>query len=593
MTEYGQTIPPKWFQDRTVQSFTKAGFARYLHRALVAVGMLPIRLVNPLGDVEQASMDEFTEIPIQAQTGSAEGAFWFYDFPTSETHSINGITYRPCIALSAVQHITTGLNQSVGECVGFHLYYRRADRVLINDFQNLARLHINSSYFGMGSYNDSITTFWQANDGAYTQLWNWKPSTTTGDANHQTLLSVAAVDVILGKGGLLIQVGNGQTKTDNNNILNVLYAFGGARIPDRKRVPSSDGNLNLVMPVMLLDFVTTNVTHYYTSNPLSLKSYILGMQHDLLFTTQAVRAHIYNQENIERPIFPFSETITKDSPRSISGIGRHILNRLIYISYNHFSNGLFFGPLNPAISNATVPTWEDCWTFPGVRAADNTAPVGEYVDPTSNVNWWLFRAPNLSGQMAVDVEGATKITVLPTPPTYVQTFDTSVAINTAFAAAPNTLTLSWVLGGSLNWTAVPGNNEMTLTGTLNAGQSANADLLISGFEADAADAAFDVYFEAYARQASGGTPGNWFNHLLVQIQHPVNDTTFLTPYALQNAGSISGHGSFNYAQRGPVRLVRRTSSGALLVRFNAVFNSGSGVTKQFGVRNIRIVRTTR
>lgn len=465
MTEYGQSIPPRWYRDVTPRQCTKVNMAWHVHRALLQVGMLPIRSWNPF-DLELPQYEEFNP-------GSARSDLvWYYDLPTNETFEIGGIPYRPVLCM--VLHIaSTGsgvLSTNSESLLRFEYGHRRADRLIRDDFSNLVRLHTSSSNYGVGAYNSAIgvsadlsyasSSGW----GAWYQNTTWKTYAGSADANRQTLVAVGNIHVMLTGGGLVVQVGSGMSKTDSNDILSFSLVFGGARIPGRARIPSSDPNLNRINPVFVLphrvDSLDASAINYWVDT-LSYEdftylgvrpaSWALGVQHDLKiargtqagYTTRpgAVRLEIFNLENIERPLFPSPKAATQNSPRTYNGSAAHILQPMVYSQSRLKTDSTdFYQVQNFDIRSQMAPAWEDIWYCPKYRFADRTAPYGEYVDPVTNTNWFLFRASGINSMLAIDVEGVAKFS----------SFDISTIFNLQDTDYYN-------LNGGFTWTA--GNPE--------------------------------------------------------------------------------------------------------------------------------------
>ena len=436
MTAYGQGITPKWYRDQGAKSFTKMGFASFMHRIFVELGMLPIHALNPF-DLGLLANAEYVV------NTTRNDLVWFYDFPSVETWYVRGVPYRPVFCMyvgSAASSPPANYGTVVGNTFFFHFMYRRADRVVRTDLFNRTRLHSNSwGNYGLGDFNEALneSTEFGITDtcyGTYKYLENWKHYAASSDVNRTGFLNVKNLHVILGKGGLTVMVGTGTSKTDCQDIFSFSIVFGGARIPGRARVPLSDPNLNLACPVFMMPHHAASGGYISGSEAVSGVSLsgvhpvasLLGVQHDLKIGfgnstaalagawPGAVRAPLFNLENIERPIYPICASDTKSSPRTLPSGGSHILQPIVYSTQYTVTNVLdYVGPLDPTIRSEVTPPWADVWMVPKFRFGDRTAPYGEFVDPTTGLNWFVFLANGLNHMVATEVEGITKYVTAP------------------------------------------------------------------------------------------------------------------------------------------------------------------------------------
>lgn len=608
MTAYGQSITPKWFLDRTPMAMTKMGFVRHLHRALLTVGMVPIRrfmpTVPPSGstnywlennnqwmNLEDAQWDE---LPVVAKRD--DFIFW-YDYPSAETFQVNGITYRPILMVTCPLDMTDGSNQGSNQtAITISSGYRRADRIMRGDLTPWTRLYVSASNYGGLLTTSALTA---GHEGMRVVLWNWKINAASVNATYNQTLAVANFHVILGRGGLVIQVGSGVGKSDSNDVLSCAFLFGGARIPGRARVPEDDSNLNRINPVMPLALTTQSTSYFYQTSfgaddvtlfGARLSSYVMGMQHDLLPSLNGVMAHLFNLENIERPLLPVSSVDTKESPRNVGGTGAHILQRIVYLTWNEINAAAaLFGPMRPSIRSQPVPTWEDLWTFPAVRAADRTAPYGEYVDPVTGTNWFMLRASNVQSMLAFEVEGIIKLGAFVTT---ADTLASSSYLNMNGGAA-SVLPLGFVMTKAAAFGAfVAATDEITWS-VVSTDTVANV-LFASptGTVGDTVSTQYEVTFEAFNRGTSGTVQSTGGAEALFLEYSRDNGASWIAVAWVPCAGTNAANSAYNYATyRGAVAPGDTVDEIRFRIRFsygNTGFGNHSG-----GVRNIRVRKITR
>jgi hypothetical protein len=613
MTDYGQGIAPRWYQDTATRQCTKTNFAWHLHRALLQVGMIPIRGWNPF-DLELPAYEEYNP-------GSDRGDLvWYYDFPTAETFNIDGVLYRPVLCM--VNHVRNSGGVTVGESASFFRFefgYRRADRLIRDDFMNLVRCHTVTSNFGVGSFNSamgvSTDLSYAASSGlgAYYQLGTWKVWSGSADANRTTLQPVSNIHVMLTPGGLVVQVGTGTSKTDSNDILSFSIPFGGARIPGRARIPASDPNLNRINPAFILPhranaleggttpnyWVDSQAFEDFTYSSVRPCSYVLGVQHDLKvaratavgYTTRpgAVRLDIYNLENIQRPIYPSPKAPTQNSPRAYNGGGAHILQPVVYTQTRLKTDGNdFYQVQNFDIRSQISPEWEDIWYCPNYRFADRTAPYGEYVDPVTGYSWFVFRAEGINSMMATNVEGATKFSSFNISSTFNLLDDDHFNLNGGFTwtvGNPQQASASQTAGVSMsqNWTATPATDEATAIHLATSGTSTWT--FVAEPYSVAADVSYTLQLEIrwYSVSAQSNGTSN-----AMELEYSSDDgTTWLPLQTIYNTG-VSAIPFNSYTATAEFPIWPGTLDGKIRFRLRTLFSSATGGNRTAAVRNIRI-----
>lgn len=621
MTAYGQSIPPRWYKDVTAKSMTKMGFAHVIHKALMQVGMIPIRQWNPF-DLELPANAEYNP-----GTSNRSDLIWYYDYPTSETFLHNGIAYRPVLCMVVHTYndgsATAPVNNNSGSFFRFEHGYRRADRLLRDDFTNYVRLHATTSNYGVGivssamsvgsdlSYADSCGL------GAYYQFSTWKVHAASADANRTAMLGVKNLHVILGKGGLTVQVGTGVGKTDSNDIFSFTVVFGGARIPGRARVPISDPNLNLINPTFMLPHrvatFTGGSTANYWADTLSYEdvvltgqrpvSWALGVQHGLKvaygtqagYTTRpgAVRLEIFNLENSERALFPSVRSDTVNSPRSHPSGAAHILQPLVYTQSFLKTTSEYFQEQDFNVRNQIAPTWFDCWMAPKFRFGDRSAPYGEFVDPVTGTNWFLFRAEGVNHMFATEVEGITKYEMFNISLTFNLVDDDYFNLNAGFtftAGNPQQAVASQTAGTALaqNWTPTAATDEATVIHNASTG-AATLTWVVEPYTAATADTQFMLQLELRWFSATAQTANQ--NSLFIEYSDD-DGTNWITLQTIFNTGtSVVPYNS--YTQTAELPITPGSIDGKIRFRIRTVHTNATGGNRTAAIRNVHIKQYTR
>lgn len=585
MTSYGQSVAPKFFSDSSAKQFTKMQFLCYLHKALLTVGMKAIRSLMPVGVPDPALV---SDIPV---SGSRDDLYWLYDFPTTETFTINNILYRPCLAVVA-QTLAgyTSVTNYNGEMLTVVLCARRADRVVFSDIINYSYYLRNAAQRGFGtSGTAAIGSF---AEGTFIALAPWRWCTTFIDAYHIQLLSVKNVEVVMTKAGLLIQVGTGTTKTDNNNLLNCLVCFGGARIPGLGRIPAQDLNLNRINPTLMLAFNAGYNSPYpylqggitltgLSMTGLRLTSQILGMQHDLNYTLDPVLAQCFNLENIQRPLFPLCGSDTKTSPRMVNSQGANVLNRMAYVSWNDsVTPSVYYGPKDSSLRVEPVPTWADVWTAEGFRYGDRTTPKGDFTDPTSGILWHLFLCPVIPMMCAVNIQGVTRYPAFALP-TISQTPYVMDFTSAGWASAlPFGATATHTDG---RWVATTGSNTVTAD-AYQASASSIFDLTIPVGAIDP-NVSYDLTFDYYNYTSLVGGFVAGYNPLYVQVSVDGGSTwTILMGVNMLNSTTVG----YNVLAPAALASIPQNADGTIRLRFFALVNYAYGGVFHAAFRNITI-----
>jgi hypothetical protein len=611
MAEYGQAIPPRWFQDQTPRQVSKMNFAHLIHRALLQVGMQAINTWCFIPDFESAANAEY---PI---TTNRNDLLWFYDFPTTDTWVVEGVSYRAVLGMHvgsiAGQSASSLSSNDVGSYINFKLFYRRADRLARNDLMCRSRAHQNSYLnYGFGNHNDPFSpssAFVPGDEshGCFYYDKDWVMYRGSSDATRTTFLGLNNLHVILGKGGLTVQVGRGTSGAALNDVLSFSAVFGGARIPGRARIPASDPNLTRMCPVIWMPHEAVYGSSYHRSSDAvegvslggrCLGAYLLGGQHDLKiaraigssFPTRpgTVYAPIYNLENIERPLYPILQTATRSSPRTLAGVGgAHILQPMVYATRHvgHSAND-YIGPIDNSIRVEPTPSWFDVWYVPKFRFGDASAPLGEYVDPVTNLNWFIFSSQSVGCRFATEVEGITKFT------TFTVAFGTEAVFATDYYnlnggftwVDPSPHAASMVPTGGTLWTTTPATDEATLVDPASSDSSRVLTFTSSTYSADisATTTKFTLQCDLMYKSVSAGGGSN-----TLSLQYSIDGSTWVNLLTIANVGVTAGPYQ-NYTATPEYTIVMSPTGGELRFRLIQSFATTAGGIRTAGIRNIRI-----
>lgn len=413
---YGQSIPAKVVWDKTVRRVTRAAYCHAMAKALVAAGMKFLPCVSEY-DFLDAKNEEG-----EHDAGGQYAMNAFFDFPTSETFTVNAIQYRPLLGMrySGETHNPNVVNGLGMEAVVFELLVRRADRLDGADFRSYIYFRYSSNYFGMGGSTEA----WPAAlDGAAFFDASWLASNRLEWASWPTLYAhrprtIGNIFVYLGPGGLTICTGSDPGVSGFSSVHACAFVFYGSRIPGRARNPLNDPNFTRINPVVSLPFRTTDTEFLTTPGDYHRAGFVLGCQYDLQIPPQNVDPiyfYQYNLENVDKAAFSDLYTTVRRSPRVVNGFGRHILAPMVgFPNARRALSTEFYSAVNLDISTTRAsPPWEDFFYAPNMRFTDGTAPIGNYEDPVTLTNWWLVPMTNTDARLAMNVEGAVTLADIP------------------------------------------------------------------------------------------------------------------------------------------------------------------------------------
>lgn len=473
---YGQSIAPKIVRDTNTYVVTKAAYAHLLAKALVRAGMLFLPAVSSYDVLdpvnEEGSFDFANDYPL----------VFFFDFPTVEFFTVNGVQYRPFLGMRYSGDGSDGTSSNNKASESF-VFDSMARPVLTNDAESF-RCITHTLQAGTGGYGlGGGSEVWPSNlDGAAYYNHKWLPTNRQDWASYVTSFSyvpivVQNILVVLSPGGLVVCTGRGQGAVEFAQYHGFAVMFHGARIPGRARAPINDPNRDRVNPTFLLPFRTTHGEYLTTPGDAHHRGHLLGAQFNVQMAPNGldpINFYLYNMSNVDKAVYQDLFDFVRNSPRVVGGVGRHILDPIIGIPNNRRGTVTeLYGPSDAVLSTSRVsPTWEDFFYFPGMRWADLTAPIGNYEDPDTSVNWWIVPMANTGMRLAINVEGAVDATLSSIPALALdstESYDlTPAGFASTFPRAGVTFTRNDIQGSGLsaqNFTAVTATNAMLASWT--------------------------------------------------------------------------------------------------------------------------------
>lgn len=572
MTEFGQNILPRIYQDNTFRAFSKAGMLSHFVRALQTVGMVPLTSVWPFDPISQP------EFPL------ANGAIYVFpfDFPDDGgllTYNVNGTLYRPCmnVIVGHGNEDSTSNSGRMHNYVVFDAAIRIDGAVSLDKIYPMARTRGGGGLIGYGLPTTDYTTVFPNQGGNAVGKVDWLPYSGSSALN-QAPLPVGHWFVYLGPGGLFVYAGSGSNRAAFGDIFAGAILFGGARIPGRAKPVTEDSNLGRVNPTIPMWFVESNTANtgssfYSTSvtNPLFERIFrpkIHRMQADLKFTEDIVDSWLFNLENVEYPVFPLYQPDTRPSPREIStGGGGHILGIPL-----HVPDGLEddaadkFGPVVPELNASEVrPLYSDVFYTPGTRFCDVTAPLGLHTDPNTNLDWVLVPTYN-SGQLigvlhenGSTVDALDVLTLTPTGSDYY-----AMSPNGWSSAFPTAVIVTETGTATTVWDDDPGTDRQTFAAPSQNGQQlyqVEWDITVAALDPD--DTLYQLSFSAFNRDdpQGGSNPSEGFNPL--KFEYFFNGswvTIFTIECAGDNAAYVNSEGQLSYTPQTYTTFIPRETS---------------------------------
>ena len=207
MTEFGQNIIPRIYEDNTFRTFSKAGFTSHLIRALETVGMIPLRGLWPYDPIANP------EFPIV----ELEEYFFLFDFPDDGgtlTWSVNGTLYRPCFVFALYHGNEDAITNAtqLQTTVLIENMIRLDGAPTMENTYSMGRSRGQAGIAGLGISSTEYETAFLVSNGNEIQKADWLPYAGSA-AGNQSELSVGHWFVYLGPGGLQVYVGGGPTRT--------------------------------------------------------------------------------------------------------------------------------------------------------------------------------------------------------------------------------------------------------------------------------------------------------------------------------------------------------------------------------------------
>lgn len=472
MAFIGENYTPQVYENFSVRNMSRWEVFHELNKVMLAFGM---KRVYPWGG--ESLRDKPLELISDGDVwgpiaDDMEGSWAIYDFPgdfefvnegssadgffpygsANDPDPIGGRTWRPCVVLWIAQQRSASNSNAVGTWFGVELINRR-----VGDLAKLIELRdidINggSGYIsaGGGAYGAHMRTRTQEYSTISNQ-WQGTPTesmstvygtssarglgylcalssgtfplftqNSTYTSSSSGLIPVRSFRVILSKGGLLIQVGSGTRKSDNNDVLDVLVAFGGRRIPGRGRPAAEDIDRDHTNQAYLLTFTDTGIASHEFHDTSALGYAPRGFMAGARFTdpdptlgvslwSGGVGIRTFNFDNIDR--VPYATlwfvSATRLSPRNIGGSGYHVLSRWVYATHSAMANGnVIMGTRDLAYSTVDpYYRWYEIYYCPHLVWADPVAPGGYFTDPASGIEYFFWRCRNTGVIAGIEVEG--------------------------------------------------------------------------------------------------------------------------------------------------------------------------------------------
>lgn len=633
----GENLTPIVYEEQIPQKLTKWGLFLKLLKIFIHLGFEPI----PVLQNEQSIYIPFDQMDEDSFIHRPNDTFGpynvFFKFPDEATFTVDGVERRPILMMWAGNYSSSAAN-TIGQTLNFSIGSLPVDPDY-HDFRFVTNADdLGACYFSMGHAqgfttlgegmgrvsNESYASVIGNAGGAVVghtgdptgSFWiNQKFGTRMANRNQDRYLTVRNIQVVLSKAGLLVQVGSGTRKLDNNDYINFLVAFGPYRIPGRHRPPSADPDLDTASTATLFALGDTGIggDEYFrdnVGNNYRLLGYSPGSQfEDPVLGTKlalnAVTGYVYPIDIVDRVqdigIEWTKLKASRNSPRAIDGQGSHILVPMVWREFSDIENSnTLFGSSHPEVS-ITHPfhRWQEMWYFPYWVVSDNINPAGIHPDAASGRDYFFWRDNLTSDIYGIDVEGyGSKIGPLdvdsPALTLIDQTdYDMSSGAIAIAGGSVGSVPVSQVAKDA-DWTFTPATDEITRTGWTS--QQENWDLEFD-VSADPDGTLYEIVWEAYNRGATGtgyfdyAAYPDWNNPIIVQHQPDVTGaTTYEDGFGghLRCAGTLATAPEYNYSER-RTWVARSEINNMLKLRFTCNFINGTGA-KEFGIRNIRLRR---
>ena len=304
----------------------------------------------------------------------------------------------------------------------------------------------------------------------------------------------------------------------------VVFGFGGRRTPGRGKPYNEDLQLQRTCPVFVLamneDNGSDTLHSWSSSNQYAPRGYLHGAYFDdpvngLAEYCDSVSLRHFNLDNVDRihhTIWNRGKTL--NSPRSIGGAGYHILSRWCYVTeYKLDNSSIGFGTKHLEISTTTIYwRWEEAFYCPHLVWADPVAPSGFYTDPTSGIEYYLWKLPFNNTVAGIEVEGRsatiTPATLDAAVPDHTFIDETLYTFASGSIAIDGASTGTVAAVGTLpaNWTIDAATEEIRRFGwTTHDEWGYQIEFDVS---ADPVGTAYEVVFEAYNKGAAGTEGGS-------------------------------------------------------------------------------------
>lgn len=558
MTAFLEAQLPKIYRLIANESFSKVAFVSRLCKALVTVGMIPLVSTWPF------------DVIAEPERVTADGVYLFaFDYPDNGTFRVGQTLYRPCIvvALYIGETSTTTNPTRLVNYVVVEEALRADGAVTLANIRNKTYDRGSTANQGFGtSLSQTHAATFPDSEGGEIQKADWLPYVGFGGTDLSPI-STGHWFVYLGPGGLFIYIGTDTTRAAFGDRMSIGFMSLGERIEGRALPVLEDGNLNRLNPMVYFPMRATgsgsDIWNTQGGNEFLgiLRTKVHGMQHNTKTSLAPVDAFLLNLENVEYPLFPSYAPDTRPSPREVeAGVGAHILGVPVLIpdALESDANNLF-GPLVPTLAaDAVRPKYSEVFTGRGFRLCDISAPLGQFVDPYTNLNWYLVPTYNTNQQVGLSIEPSTPSTitdvldfgVLSLSDVDIYSLTGADGWTNGVFATPVTITPN--VGQSWwNDDSVLDKMEFVVPASAST-QTSDVEWIFSIDAGDPPDTVYQLQFNALNRddpQAGAGDPEG-FNALTLDV---FNNGAFVTGVTIECAGNnpayVNSAGKLSYSSQ--------------------------------------------
>lgn len=623
MATYGASIPAKVFRQFGFVNYTRHGLAHVLARALDYVGMKFCDAIAPYNILDPAN----AESADAGHTTSGRAVIFVFDFPTTENFALrvtgeaSDRLYRPCFVMSLTGCADATTSAGVaGAQITFQVAFR-PDRtnfgltdIVTNNFLRATPASFNGladATSNSGSVNDLGRYFSMPNRA------NWRPYSGGSYAININTIQVRHLCVYLGPGGLMLCGGTNDQTQDKSGLFdlwNFIGFFGGERIPNRQRLPINDPELNRICPLMGVYPSSGSNAAWGSYGPTTGNAVtrLMAVQYsnrNSLTDAQEVSGRLYSLDMLDYRLGSLQVFPSVISPQIVANVPRNLLSPVVVVPGlgTEVSGPYPLGTYYPTTSDgaAVLQTWEDFYYAPSFRTSDASLTMGEITDPDTSIKWWGHWWNDHSASCAFKLGASYSTTAtLPTKAygtATVSTWDFSgVSVSSgvdvpAGAGIPSiTNVTSFYSSGTVGAFAQVASNDYfeSVISTATASQP-SMDFVIDWPAGVDTNYQVELSFSAFLR---GGQENNAAHTLTIEYESVTHSaSTFVTIFTMQSAGANAGNASYNYTNRGTMRIPvgALTRDGKIRFRVRHIRTSTSGTnpeTARFGGMSLSFKR---